>query len=103
MKYMMEKMTRIVTILASLSHGCVNQNSHKIAPIASTGMICIPGKFNGRASPAIGRRSKGHTPAKQSRYINSTATLESTANSSKLEQTERTKASAEYTTIAASG
>src|SRR5262249_37672220 len=87
----------------NLSHGCVNQKSQNTAAMASAGTICIPGKYSGRVFSGIGRRSKGHTPAKQSKYINSTATFESTANCSKLEQTERTKASAEYTMIATSG
>src|SRR5262249_57228587 len=54
-----------------------------IATIASAGTIFMPGKLKGSPSERTPRCTKTQQPAQQSRYINNTATFESTASCSK--------------------
>src|SRR4030095_8245895 len=67
----------------------------RIATIASAGTMFIPGKLKGGAPSArTSRCTNTQQAAQQSRYINNTATLESTANFSKVPLIDSKKASA---------
>src|SRR5260370_41793628 len=92
-KYKIEQAAKMAPILMNLSHGCVNQKSQRIAPIAKAGSPLIPGNTK-TPSDGVPRRNKGHTPAQQSKSISNTATFDSTASCSKLEQTDKTNATA---------
>src|SRR6266567_2270428 len=81
------------TIEASASTIPVTTNSravawariHRIARIASAGTIFMPTKLKGRAPSArTSRRINTQHAAQQSKYINKTATFESTASFSKV-------------------
>src|SRR5207249_7499565 len=63
-----------------------------IAMIASAGTIFIPGKLNGSPSDRTSRCTRIQQPAQQSRYINNTATFESTASCSKVPLSDSAKA-----------
>src|SRR6059058_4507946 len=89
------------TIDASASTIPVTTNSRavaclriqKIARIASAGTIFMPGKLKGSPSERTSRCTKTQQPAQQSRYINNTATFESTASCSKVPLSDSAKAS----------
>src|SRR5438874_7395074 len=63
-----------------------------IATIASAGTIFIPGKLKGAPSERTSRCTRIQQLAQQSRYINNTATFESTASFSKVPLIDSAKA-----------
>src|SRR5437763_6840775 len=75
----------------------------KIATIASAGTIFMPGKLKGWPSDRTSRCTRIQQAAQQSRYINNTATFESTASCSNVPLSDNAKASAAYVMIATSG
>src|SRR4029077_2427304 len=74
-----------------------------IAIIASAGTIFIPGKLKGSPSERTSRCTRNQQAAQQSRYINRTATFESTASFSNVPLTDNANAIAAYAMIATSG
>src|SRR6059058_727166 len=74
-----------------------------IVTIASAGTSFIPGKLKGSPSERTSRCTKNQQAAQQSKYINRTATFESTVSFSKVPVIDSAKASVAYVTIATSG
>src|SRR5215472_8763337 len=76
-----------------------------MARIANAGTIFIPWKLNPdrSGSERTSRCTNTQQAAQQSKYINRTATFESTASFSKVPLIESTNASAAYVIIATSG
>src|SRR5438067_809021 len=87
----------------SLNDAC--PRIQRIAAMASMGTIFIPGKLNPDPSVFMwmSRCTRNQQAAQQSRYINSTATLERTASCSKVPVMDKAKAITAYVTMATSG
>src|SRR5438094_9856314 len=91
-KYNAEASASIIAVTIN-SRAVACARIQMIAMIASAGTIFIPGKLNGSPSDRTSRCTKIQQAAQQSRYISSTATLESTASCSNVPLIESANAS----------
>src|SRR6266550_8021452 len=102
MKYTIEASTSTIPVTTN-SRSVAWARIQMIARIARAGTIFIPGKLKGSPSERTFRCTKNQQAAQQSRYINNTATFESTASFSNVPLIDSANASTAYVMIATSG